>query len=52
MKVFYLAELCKLVGNIFLRCLFVYIGDQDDPSFNSCAKGGKDGKGSFVSQTE
>lgn len=37
MQVFDLTKLGKLVGNIFLRCLFVYIGDQDDPPLNSCA---------------
>jgi hypothetical protein len=37
MEVFDLSKLCKLVRDIFLCCLFVYIGDQDDPTFNGCA---------------
>lgn len=41
MEVFDLSKLCKLVRDIFLRRLFVYIGDQDDPTFNGCAKGNR-----------
>jgi hypothetical protein len=27
MEVFYLAELCELVGDVLLRRLFMYVGD-------------------------
>ena len=37
MQVFYFTKLGELVGNILLRCLFMNIGDQDDPTLHSCA---------------
>lgn len=37
MQVFYFTKFSELVRNILLRCLFMNVGDQDDPTFYSCA---------------
>lgn len=37
MEIFDLTKLGKLIGDVFLGCLFVYIGDQDNPTLDSCA---------------
>lgn len=37
-EVFNFAEFGKLVRDIFLSCLFVNVGDQDDPPLYSCVE--------------